>query len=838
MRSLGHDLRLALRRLRLAPGFTLFAVLSLALGIAVTTVVYSSVRTLMWQPLGVPRAAELMSIRIGDEVRAASWPDFGDLRRQQSSFRSVAASVSLPIAVGSGRGSQAEYAEAVSGEYFAVVGVRPRLGRLLDAADEASGARVAVVSEHFWKTNLDGDPAVVGRSIKLGGEAFELVGVVAGPFHGLQLLFPMSVWMPATSIPRDSSGFRVPSRWLDRREARTFDIWARLKTPDDFLRASSEVALIGRRLESMYPGDLPRVRPREWLLVADGAKPPDNQIRNTVVGMILTGIAAVLLIACTNLANLALARGTARAEETAVRSALGASRWRLVREQLIECACLVAAGGGLGVTLALTFVNYTAVDILIVPGLAVRIPEVDSSVFISAIGAMAMALVVFGLWPSLQSTRANVRSELGAGAGATTPKWRLHRTIIAWQVCGSVALLLVALLSVRVISAAAGRSAAPTSHGDLALAQIDFALNGHDESHMRAITASILDAMRARGSTRSVAAVNGLPFGFFLYQRAERTTVSAVDSSAAHGKDEGRTSAIVAATPSFFATTRTPVLRGRGFTDQDEFGATAVAIVNKQAARELFRTVDVVGRTIYINRVQSESPASPATSRATPPVEGPVGTTIVGVCGNDEPWVSTGRVNSVVFVPFAQRYVMHAAITFLARNKSPSIGVSALRESITNADPDLAPTIAGVGSVLLDGPLLIVRYFVAMTTAVGTLALVLSMVGLFGVLSHLVSKRTREFGIRLAMGAERADIFRLVLHDGLRPVAKGLALGLFIGVAARIAVKAWVATDVAAFDPLPLLLLPVPFAIAACLASYVPAARAARVDPTHALRDL
>ncbi len=826
------DLRIALRRLRRAPGFTLFAVASLALGVGTAVVVYAGVRTLMWQPAGLPHSRELVSIR-----NAGSWPDFVDLRRQQASFSALAASASQTVAVGAGRGSQTVFAELVSGDYFKVVGVRPRLGRFLDSSDESGSARVAVVSESFWKTNLGGDPGAVGRPIKLGGEIFDVVGVVDGPFQGLTPFFPQALWLPITAAPRASGGFGLSSRWFEQRSISVVRVWGRIAEGANARKAAAEVALVARQLDAMYPNGSGS-SPRRWAHYADAATPPENETRNTVVFMVLAGIATVLLIACTNLANLALARETSRAQETAVRSALGASRWRLIREQLIEGALVVAAGGGAGVALARLFMDYEAVDIPFAPGVAIRFPQADYSIAVAAGAAMAMALAVFGLWPALQSTSADVRSALGAGGGSTAPKWRLHRTIIAWQVCGSVALLLVALLTVRVVVAApAARQAAPTTHGDLALAQIDFALNGKDEPGMQTMTAAILDGMRAHPSIRAVAAANGLPFGWMTFRSGERTIVTTPES-AGRSRDQGRTSVVIAVTPLFFTTTGMPLLRGRGFTDQDDAAAPPMAIVNEQAARELFRTLDVVGRTIYVTP-PPPLPAASAGPGPTPTHPAPlVATRIVGVAANDEPWMSSGLVDSVVFVPFSQRYVRRAPVTFLARGGAATAAVGALRASIRDVDPDLAVSVAGVGSVLLDGPLILVRLIVVVTTAMGTLALVLSMVGLFGVLSHLVTKRTREIGVRLALGAERRDIVRLILRDGLRPVAKGLVLGLGIGAMARVAVKTFVVTDVSALDPLPLVLLPIPFAIAALVASYVPAARASRVDPNVALRDL
>ncbi|HTM26450.1 MAG TPA: ABC transporter permease [Vicinamibacterales bacterium] len=835
---LSHDLRLACRRLRLAPGFTLFAVASLALGIGITTVVYSGVRTLLWRPLGVPNAEQLMAVRNGRNWQSASWPDFTDLRQQQTTFRSLAAVYPITTAIGAGDGSQTILAEAVSGDYFAVAGVRARLGRLLDAVDESEGARVVVVSESFWEVNLHAEPSAIGRTIKIGGEAFELVGVVAGPFHGLQPIFPHSAWLPVTAIPRNSVGFRVPRGFLEQRAAPAFEVWGRLRSPRDFGNASAEVALIGRRLEAAYPKDEQRGTRRQWRVQADAATPPDNESRYTIVFMILTGIATVLLIACTNLANLALAKGTARAQETAIRTALGASRWRLIREQLIEALLIVGTGGLLGVLVMLQAVHYWAIDVPMAPGIGMRFPQVDVSVFVASFIAMAVAVIILGLWPAVQSSQSDVRSGLGAGLGATTPKWRLHRTIITWQICGSVALLLVSLLTVKAISAAGSKLISRTTHGDLALAQIDFGLNGRQEDQ-RVLTAAIVDNVRASGRVRDVAAANGLPFGWRL-SFPERTMVWTEGGFTEDSSRGAKLTTIIAATPSFLSTVGIRILSGRGITNLDDAAASRIAVINEASARDLFRSTDVLGRLVYLNapRQPTELLFQPNAVRVAPPPAESVSLTIVGICKDDQPAFSSGKPDRLIFVPFAQRYQPLAPVTFVARADEPSVGVAGLRMGIQRVDPDLAVSIAGTGAVLLDGPLVLVRIIVAMTAALGTLALVLSMAGLFGVLSHLVNKRTREIGIRLAIGAERSDIFRLVLRDGLRPVTEGLAIGLGIGVAARIAVKAWVVTDVAAVDPLPLLLLPVPFAIAAFLASYVPAARAARVDPNVALRDL
>jgi hypothetical protein len=346
---------------------------------------------------------------------------------------------------------------------------------------------------------------------------------------------------------------------------------------------------------------------------------------------------------------------------------------------------------------------------------------------------------------------------------------------------------------------------------------------------MRRLVESILDDARVQPGIRSVSASNGLPFGFWFNVDAMSLTTPDRASEPPASPAWSFTRAI-AVTPRFFTTAGLRLTHGRGFNEQDGPGAPAVAIVTEEFARETFRTTDVVGRSL-VTRTTVPLPGSDRTRSEVGSIS------IVGVSADDEPWRS-GRPKSLVFVPFAQRYQPYAPIAFLADGMDARAGVAALRASIRRVDPSLSISAAGTGAVLLEGPLFLLHVITAIAAALGGIGLVLAMSGLFGVLSHVVAKRTREMGIRIAVGADRADIVGLVLRDGLHPVGKGLLLGLGIGAASRIAVKAFIATEVSAIDPWPLVLLPIPFVLAAIAACYIPAARASRVDPTVALRDL
>ncbi|HEX9365587.1 MAG TPA: ABC transporter permease, partial [Vicinamibacterales bacterium] len=359
----------------------------------------------------------------------------------------------------------------------------------------------------------------------------------------------------------------------------------------------------------------------------------------------------------------------------------------------------------------------------------------------------------------------------------------------------------------------------------LALAQIDFVLNGKDEAQARRLVEAIVAGARAQPGIDSVSASNGLPFGFF--DHGSTATVSG-GAPLDNPRGAGRTTSVIAGTPELFASLGVRLLRGRIFSDRDGVAARRVAIVTERLARDLFQTTEVVGRTIVVSLV-----ARPSARYPPEPVE------IVGVCADtgDVGAPSSPR-DSVVYRPFAQAYERRAPVTISARTGDPSQAAGSLRAAIRRVDPELAPGAVGTGSTLLGGPYFFLRVIVRLSSSLGVLALVLAMAGLFGVLSHVVTLRTRELGIRIAIGADRARVFRLVLKDGLYPVAKGLVLGLGIGVAARMAVRSWIVTEVSAIDPIVFSLVPVPFIVAALIACYFPAARASRIDPNVALRDL
>ena len=823
-----RDIRLALRRLRATPGFTLFSVASLAVGIGVSTAVYSAVRTLFWLPLGIPYQEELVALT-SDRTTFVSGLDFQDVRTQQSAFRALAASTRIRTALVSADGAEIVAGEAVSADYFTVMQLAPLRGRLLSEADDREASRVVVVSERFWRQFMHGDPAAVGRTIRLGGLPFDVVGVIRGPFRGIDSFTTRSIWIPSRAVP--PNGHASFGAWggLTSRQAAVFTVWGRLRAGVSPARAASDVAVIGERLDAVYP--LGRDRQRRYAIREHAATPPESEARNTIAGMIMTGVGVLLLVACSNLANLALAKGTSRSEEVAVRSALGASRWRLVREQLVESLIVIVAGGASGLIVLYRLVDYFSVDLPMGFGQTMSLrPDVSVEVLGGTALALLLALLVFGVWPALQGTGANLRAGFGLGLAATPPKWRLHRNLVAWQVCGCVALLLVAAMAQGVIGAIGRGASGATFDGSLAIAQIDFTLNARDESQTRRTADALLASLRAQPDIDRVAVSNGLPVGSMFATARSSGVVTTEDQPFTAARDTGRTASVIAASPELFDTVGVRLRRGRAFSERDDRAAPRVAVISERLARGVFHSIDVVGRTVLLAAGPRPSPGAPGSA--------PDRLTVIGVSADlDEP-TRTYRGDEFVFVPWAQRYEPGVPVVLTVRGRSSAAAVGVLQSTIRRVDPELATSAVGSGRVLLQGPEFIFRIIRGLATGLASVSMVLAMAGLFGVLSHVVLRRMREMGIRVALGADRARIFRLILFDGMRPVAKGIVLGLVIGLGARLAVRGWVVTDVSAFEPLVLAVVPIPFIVAALVACYLPAARASRVDPNTALRDL
>jgi predicted permease len=556
-------------------------------------------------------------------------------------------------------------------------------------------------------------------------------------------------------------------------------------------------------------------------------------------------VALVLVVACTNLANLVLARGTTRQHELAVRRAIGASRWRLVREQCTESLLIAILGAGAAWLVFNALSTALDVDLPIAGQLLISFtPVLDPAALVIALGALGLSLVVFGLEPAFQLTRERaLRDGLAVSSGNVgVPKAKRQRSLVRWQVAISTGFFILAALSVK-YAVAEARHDSGVDLDRLAVATMNFWRQQWDGERARTALQRVLEEIEKDSAVESAAVSTGVPFGstgtaIYFMSTPDKPIVS---------KGDFRWGPGIAATPRIFQTLGIRIVRGRGFDDRDDASAAPVAVISERTAIDLFGTTDAVGRPMIIKpraaaaenpsvarRLALPSRATPAqTSDATRAV------TIVGIASDTDVVQLFGDPGDIVYLPLAQEDdAMPFAIALARSHDDPSAGVRALRSAIGRANPDLAIESLGTGLGTLGGPTVILRAATGFALALGALTLVLAMVGLFGVQSHGVAHRTREIGVRMSFGATAAHIRALVLREGYRPVLQGIALGIFIGFVGRGLARAFLWEKIELVDAWMLLAVPVPMILAAFFACYWPAHRASRVDPNVALRHL
>ena len=812
-----NDIRLALRRLGATPLFTVFAILSLAIGVAITTAVYSIVDSVLLRGLGVrePGRVAIVATPYSGRLLAGtvSAPDFHDLRAAQTSFSHMAASATLIQRVALPSATQMLMGEAVSGSYFATLGVSAARGRAIQPADDDGAARVVMLGDALWRRTFASDPRVVGTVVTISSQRYEVIGVAPPTFTGPRgWLASTQFWIP---LGTQSDGGR---------ESRRLTIFGRLASTVTIAAASSEVRTIAARLDQSfpprYPGKSPTATDRPWRAktmaeIAD----EDTAVRR--FGMTLVALVGlVLVVACTYLGNLVLARGTTRLREIAVRRALGASRWRLVREQCLE-SVILAAGGAIAsyvvfellraaidteISLAMPFGGRTTLSFH---------PVLNVTALGVAVSSLLVALVVFGLEPAIQLTRTiDVRGALAAGSTPGPPRRRRQRALLRWQVAIAAGFFIIATMFVK-YSIAEARHDSGVDLDRIGVAVLNLDGPEWSEARARRTLDRLLGELRGHPSIESASLTGGLPFGV---SSALRLSMAPAEQAGAADTPPRMVTA-VAATPSIFRTLGVEILRGRGFDDRDGPGAPRVLIVSEFTARQMFGTADAVGRQVAL----AGQPAARATA------------TIVGIAANTDVGSLLADPRPLAYAPFEQYYQPLVTVVTRASGSVPT-AVGAMREAIRRADPDVAIDRIGTGRTVLAGPFQVMRGFGLTAIGLGAITLLLAMAGLYGIQSNVIASRTREIGVRMSFGATSSQIKRMVLLDGYRPVLDGLLFGLSIGLVGRAIARAYLELDVAIVDPWILVVTPIPLVGAAFFACYLPARRAAAVDPNVALR--
>ena len=827
--------RYAWRRLRATPLFTIFAVVTLALGIGATTAIYSIVHAVLGPPPGVADPGRLVNVTHAESgsvpMIALSYGDYRDLHSQQTVFQGLTGWAFFRFAVAAGSEASPEWVEAGSAEYFQVLGVQPEAGRTFTAADDEIGAPpVAVISDGAWHRIFGGSGDAIGRSISINGVTFQIVGIARREFAGLfnSGLVPTTAWVPLNSLRALPQQAVANDRFdVNDRSNRWVQVRARLKDGVTVEQARAEVRGIARQLDQavpLHPDSNLRMPPyetsRPWLVRRTIDVPLGEWAAGVLTPMaatLMVAVGLVLLVACTNLANLMLARASSRRHELAVRLAMGASRWRVIRESLVEGVMLAAAGGFGGLVVARVLLVIIGRDLAVGPATLHLEPSIDRAVILIALAAATLALLVTSLGPAWQSTRADVRTALSTDGGhSSVSRWRGRRWLIAAQVTVSFVLVAVAALSLAQVRAAS-RQDAGMSLTRLAIANVDFNAQNYDEARVRQIVDATLAVITRQSEIQGAAWSSGLPVGF-------STPPAFIGVTA----DPREGAAVISATPGIFSTLGVSIVNGHTFSDQDSSASEPVAVISRRTAISLFGRADVTGQSIFVKRFPTSRDDKPKTTALT----------VIGVAADTDTGVVGRSDRDVVYVPLAQSFQPRLVLTARAAgDPAPLVGV--LHQTLGSIAPGLAIDQIGTAESATNGPTNVFLQIVAgLSGVLGALALILALAGLYGVLSHLVERRTREIGVRMALGAARMDMYRMVVRDGLRPVVAGVVIGLVIGVIVRRALTPFFSRLLPTVDPAVMIVLPLLMLAAGVVAAYLPARRAARVDPNVALREL
>lgn len=800
-----QDLRYAVRGFRHRPGFTAAIVITLGLAIGATTTIFSWVDALVLNPLpGVPRASELVLVRFATPTRtdlSFSYPNYRDVRdAAPADLTGIAVKNMMATTVRVDDGApERVWIEVASGNLFDVLEVRALHGRVLQPDDERERRPVAVISHAMWSTRFQSDTGIVGRGISVNGVPLTIVGVTPEGFRGAMGGLAMDLWLPITLHPQ-LTGRDV----IEGRGNGFLSAIARLAPGATPAQADAAMRVISDRMvadELISKTWRLRVGP----LSEDGAA----MVLLPVVSVLMGLVVLVLLIACANVSGLLLARAVARQHELAVRTALGAGRWRLVRQLLLESALLAGTGGLAGVLLA----QWTSrgLDALLPP-----LPYpilIDASVNVRVLGftlvVVAVATILFGLVPALQGSRTRLLQAVRASrASSSTPgRARLRSTLVVAQVALALVLLVCAGLFLRTLSNAYDVDPG-FSRREAVLATFDLSALRLDDTKGRALLDRIIDRVETLPGVERVSASTMVPLSI----GGGSDTSPAIDGyTPAEGEEVVVYYGMVSS--GYFETMGIPLVAGRAIDDRDREGSAPVVIINETMARRYWPGRDAVG-----GRLRT----------------GPDWSTVIGVARDGKYGQLTEPSRSVMYFPIQQVY-RSAPVLQVATSGPAGAAIDGVRRAVAEVAPDLALYDVRTLEEHLRMSVAIPRMAALLLGIFGGLALLLSAVGLSGVIAFSVSQRTQEIGVRMALGADRGRVLRSVLGQGARLAVVGVALGL-AGAALATPLLDTLLVGVSPTDPLTFAATAGALLLVALVAAWIPARRAAGLNPVEALR--
>ena len=815
MTQLLQDLRFALRLMARKPALTAMAVVSLALGIGVNSSIFTLVNAVLLRDPPISRPDRVVEVYTsssdGFRYGTSSAPDYFDLRDSNDVFSGLAATRTYPVTFDDGESTDLLMGEIVSGNYFDVLGVRAHIGRtFLPAEDRTPGTHpVVVLGYDFWQRRFAADPAVLGRTLKLNGRELEVVGVAAASFKGTLPAFRIELWLPLQMA--DQLGERPI---LERRGSRSLMLKGRLADGVSLEEAQAQLGTLARRLAAEYPetneGREVTLVPTRDVILNPGFDGPARG----VAGFLMAIVGLVLLIACSNIANLFLARASDRRKELALRLALGSGRGRLVRQLLTE-SLLIAFLGGLA---SLLFATWTA---RLLAGFRPPIPVpmalelgIDLKVLAFTLLLAALTGVLCGLAPALQASRPELVPALkneGAGLGRGYRRLGLRNLLVVGQVAVSTLLLIGSGLFIRSLMNAQAIDPGFTLRRGVAATLLPKLGGAYTDAEAELLYRDLLERARALPGVSSAAVAEFLPLGLAISNKE----VWVEGQELGEGEDPPAIDTM-AIGPGYFRTLGIALARGRDFSDRDDASAPGAVIVNQTMARRTWPGEDPLGQRL----------------RFDDGLDAPV-YEVVGVAADGKYRTLGEAPRPYLYTPYAQ--TGDFMLTLIVASNREGETLAAVRRLLDEVDPHLPIFEIKTLSEHLDIMLFAPRMGAALLAAMGLLGLLLASVGLYGVVAYSVARRTREIGVRLALGAGKGDVLGMVVREGMVLVAVGVVLGVGLALLVTRALQGFL-YGITASDPLTYVAVSLFLLAVAWLANFLPARRATGIDPILALR--
>ena len=857
-----QDLKFAVRQLFKAPGFTIAAVTVLALGIGVNTAVFSLVNTLFFAPPAYAKPHEVVQLFSQDKknpkkFRGFSYPTYLDIRNQNTVF-SDAMSFNLSlIGIGQKGDTRRAFAAIVSSNYFSVLGVPLARGRAFLPEEETPGrpAPVAIVSYRYWQKQ-DLDPRVLGSQVLINGRSFTIVGITPKRFTGTMQILSPEVWLPMSVYDQVANNFESENRTaIDDRTGTQLRIIGRLKPGMTAAAAKPTLEGLAVNLEKAYP-----VEQKDETFMVRSV--PHNTVSNNpaadsglkAIAPLLLGMAVVvLLVACLNLANMLLARGTARRKEIAIRLALGGNRWRIVRQLLTEGFVLAVLGGAGGLILGLWSSDLLVGSMRkLMPLDIVWLTGPNPTILAATFGFCLLGTLIFALGPALKISRTTMMTDLKehAGEDVVRRRWKFlpRNPLVVVQIAFSLALLTAAALFIR----GAGKAASADTGlrpGASFLLEVDASLAGYEPKRAHELYRNLNERLAALPGVEHASISSVVPFGMFeVSRKVQRAGLhpgpDAKPTTAADGLAFETAWNSVGA--DYFSTVGLPVVRGRAFTEAEATQpGPKVAIIDEVLAKKLWPEGDALGQRIQYageNAPSAEGSGGAHAGGSADLDEEKQQETIeiVGIVPATRHALFEKESIGGIYLPFARGF--QSDVSFFVRFRSLAPGNEAitadlLRRTVRDVDPSIPVISLRTFAQHLDSnlDLWLVRAGAALFSIFGGLALGLAVVGLYGVKAYSVARRTREIGIRMALGAKPSAVLRLIMVEGSIMLLSGIGFGLLLAIATG-KILSGILYEVGAFDPIAFTAAPALLAIAALVATWLPARRAAGLNPVEALR--